>query len=42
MTDLLQEPIDRGETARAALVGGGWLEFDTNEDYERQRDWELE
>ncbi|MCE9613273.1 MAG: phosphocholine cytidylyltransferase family protein [Lentisphaerae bacterium] len=39
MTDLLQELIDRGEAVQAVTVSGGWLEFDTNEDYERQRDW---
>ncbi len=39
MTDLLQELIDRGETVQAVQVHGGWLEFDTNADYERQRDW---
>jgi NDP-sugar pyrophosphorylase family protein len=39
MTDLLQELIDRGKSVFAVKVRGGWLEFDTNEDYETQRDW---
>lgn len=37
MTDLLQMLIDRGLDVRAAVVRGGWLEFDTEEDYEQQR-----
>lgn len=39
MTDLLQELVDRGQPVHAVAVRGGWLEFDTNEDYERQADW---
>ena len=41
MTDLLQELIDQGERVKAVQIRGGWLEFDTNADYERQRDWVL-
>ena len=41
MTDLLAELLDRGEKVTAVRVRGGWLEFDTDEDYERQRDWVL-
>lgn len=42
MTDLLQELIDRGRQVHAVQVQGGWLEFDTNEDYETQKDWDVE
>lgn len=38
MTDLLQMLIDRGLEVRAAVVRGGWLEFDTEDDYEKQRE----
>lgn len=41
MTDLLQELIDQGEDVVAQFVERGWLEFDTNEDYELQKDWRL-
>ena len=41
MTDLLQALIDQGEQVHAQKVRGGWLEFDTNEDYEKQRDWDI-
>jgi choline kinase len=42
MTDLLQELIDRGNPVHAVGIRGGWMEFDTNEDYEQQRDSTLE
>ncbi|MBI3126034.1 MAG: phosphocholine cytidylyltransferase family protein [Candidatus Tectomicrobia bacterium] len=35
MTDLLQEIIDRGHRVDPLLIEGGWLEFDTTEDYEK-------
>ncbi len=34
MTDILQALIDGGETVKPSLVKRGWVEFDTNEDYE--------
>ena len=35
MTDMLQALIDDGYPVNACLIERGWLEFDTNEDYER-------
>ena len=35
MTDMLQEMIARGVRVSAYKTRNGWLEFDTNEDYER-------
>jgi choline kinase len=40
MTDLLQALIDEGEPVKAQVFHHGWLEFDTNEDYERACIWE--
>lgn len=34
MTDIIQELIDRDNKVYAHKISGGWLEFDTNEDYE--------
>ncbi|MDE5562525.1 MAG: phosphocholine cytidylyltransferase family protein [Clostridiales bacterium] len=34
MTDLFQILILHGESVKASLVKGGWIEFDTNKDYE--------
>ncbi len=34
MTDLIQDLIDSGLPVRAVTFEHGWLEFDTNEDYE--------
>lgn len=39
MTDLLGELIGAGEDVRAVRFSGGWLELDTNEDYERALSW---
>ena len=39
MTDLLQEIIDAGYAVRPIFVQGGWLEFDTTEDYENAVRW---
>lgn len=38
MTDLIQELIDRKHIVSSVIVKGGWMEFDTNEDYEKQKD----
>lgn len=38
MTDMLQEFIDRNHSIQTLIVQNGWLEFDTNEDYERMRE----
>ena len=35
MTDIIQELINRGIKVKAAKITSGWLEFDTNEDYEK-------
>ncbi len=35
MTDLIQETIDRGVRVQACLIDHGWLEFDTEQDYEK-------
>ena len=42
MTDFVQLLIDRGVNVKAYLVSHGWLEFDTNEDYERAMKWDQE
>ena len=34
MTDLLEKLIALGDDVQASLVSKGWVEFDTNEDYE--------
>ena len=34
MTDFMQALIDSGERVNACKTNGGWIEFDTNEDYE--------
>ena len=39
MTDLLQAMIDTGITITPIRINRGWLEFDTNEDYEKYREW---
>jgi L-glutamine-phosphate cytidylyltransferase len=39
MTDLLQEIIDAGHTVYSIGIEGGWLEFDTTEDYENAVRW---
>ncbi len=35
MTDLLNSVIESGEKVKAIRFNNGWLEFDTNEDYEK-------
>lgn len=42
MTDLLQALIQSGRTVRAEHFHNGWLEFDTNEDYEKACEWSEE
>lgn len=39
MTDLLQAVIESGKQVKAEHFYHGWLEFDTNEDYEKACSW---
>jgi choline kinase len=39
MTDLLNAVIESGECVKAIRFNGGWIEFDTNEDYENAISW---
>lgn len=39
MTDLLNAIVESGRKVRAVRFQGGWIEFDTNEDLERAREW---
>ena len=39
MTDILQALIDEGNPIKALCTNNGWLEFDTNEDYEKAKKW---
>lgn len=39
MTDLLQAIIESGEKVKAERFNNGWIEFDTNEDYENACRW---
>lgn len=39
MTDLLNAVIESGEKVQAVRFRHGWLEFDTNEDYEKTTQW---
>ena len=39
MTDLLNAVIESGEKVKAIKFKNGWLEFDTNEDYENAIQW---
>lgn len=39
MTDLLNALIESGETVKAIHFEHGWVEFDTNEDYEQVCQW---
>lgn len=39
MTDLLQEVIESGKQVKAERFHNGWIEFDTNEDYESACKW---
>lgn len=39
MTDLLQAVIESGSYVRAVKFRNGWIEFDTNEDYETALRW---
>ncbi|MEK6855106.1 MAG: phosphocholine cytidylyltransferase family protein [Nanoarchaeota archaeon] len=39
MTDMLQAIIDKGEEVHPIKIKRGWLEFDTEEDYEKVQKW---
>ena len=39
MTDLLNAVIESGEKVKAIHFCNGWIEFDTNEDYENACKW---
>lgn len=39
MTDLLNAIIESGRTVHAVHFNNGWIEFDTNEDYEKALQW---
>lgn len=39
MTDLLQAVIELGQPVKAERFNKGWIEFDTNEDYENTCRW---
>lgn len=39
MTDLLQAVIESGKSVKAEKFHSGWIEFDTNEDYENACRW---
>lgn len=39
MTDLLNALIESGREVKAVHFRNGWIEFDTNEDYERAMEW---
>lgn len=39
MTDLLQAVIEAGKDVKAQIFYHGWIEFDTNEDYEKACEW---
>ena len=39
MTDLLNAVIESGQKVKAVRFEHGWLEFDTNEDYEKAVEW---
>lgn len=39
MTDLLNAVIESGKDVRAVHFNNGWIEFDTNEDYENALEW---
>ena len=39
MTDLLNAIIESGRSVKAVHFNNGWIEFDTNEDYENAMEW---
>lgn len=39
MTDLLNALIEAGECVKAVHFNHGWIEFDTNDDYEKANEW---
>lgn len=42
MTDLLNAIIESEREVKAVRFRGGWIEFDTNEDYEKAMEWDKE
>jgi choline kinase len=40
ITDILQELIDEGNEVNAIPINGGWIEFDTVNDYEKAIEWD--
>ncbi len=40
MTDLLNAVIESGRAVKAVHFNNGWIEFDTNDDYEKATEWE--
>lgn len=42
MTDLLQEMIDQNYKVEAFKIRGGWIEFDTDRDYETYQTWSMD
>jgi len=39
MTDMIQLIINSGQRVEPIIIKHGWLEFDTNEDYEKAIQW---
>ena len=39
MTNLIQAVIESGQSVKAERFHNGWIEFDTNEDYENACKW---
>ncbi len=39
MTDLLNAIIESGREVKAVHFNNGWIDFDTNEDYENAIEW---
>ena len=39
MTDLLQAIIDDGISVNPIMISRGWLEFDTDDDYDNYKNW---
>ena len=39
MTDMLQALIDHNYQVRASITQNGWIEFDTDKDYENAQSW---
>ena len=39
MTDMIQKMIDEGLSVKAVAINGGWLEFDSVNDYNKYNEW---